>query len=133
MKWLPILCAAAAYWVLGFVWYSLLFGKVWAAALARHRGSEAAQPSGEMGAKLIGTFVSNLVAAAAMSYLFRRTGITDLDHAVRLGVAAGLGFAGTALTAAYIWQSKPTTVWFIDVGYNLVGCVIVALVLVSWP
>ena len=31
MNWLAILCAGVAYFFLGFVWYSLLFGKIWAA------------------------------------------------------------------------------------------------------
>ena len=37
MNWLAILCAGVAYWVLGFVWYSLLFGGIWGAEQERHR------------------------------------------------------------------------------------------------
>jgi cytochrome bd-type quinol oxidase subunit 2 len=133
MNWLAILCAGVAYWVLGFVWYSLLFGKAWAAELARHRGERPAPSGREMGAKMIGTFVCNLIAAGAMAYLFHRTGITDMSHAFRLAAAAGIGFAGTALTMAYIWESKPSKVWAIDVGFNFLGSVLLALILVSWP
>lgn len=132
MNWLAILCAGAAYWVLGYVWYSLLFGKIWAAEIVRHRGERAAPSSSEMGAKMIGTFISNLVAAGAMAYLFHRTGIADLSHAMRLAAAAGIGFAGTALTMAYIWESRPTKVWAIDAGYNFAGAILLALILVSW-
>jgi hypothetical protein len=133
MNWLAILCAGAAYWVVGYVWYSLLFGKVWAAELVRHRGERAAPRGGEMGAKMIGTFICNLIAAGAMAYLFKRTAIADMNHALRLGVTAGIGFAGTAITMAYIWESKPTKVWFVDAGYNFVGCILLAIILVSWP
>jgi hypothetical protein len=132
MNWLAILCAGAAYWVLGYVWYTLLFGKMWAAEQIRHRGDRQAPAGREMGAKLVGTFVSNLLAAAAMAYLIKRTAISDLSHALRLAAAAGIGFAGTALTMASIWESKPTRMWMIDVGYNFVGAVVLALILVSW-
>ncbi|MDQ2824797.1 MAG: DUF1761 domain-containing protein [Verrucomicrobiota bacterium] len=133
MNWLAILCAGAAYWVLGYVWYSLLFGKLWCAELIKHRGERPSPSGGEMAGKLISTFVSNLVAAAAMAYLFKRTGITDMSHALRLAAAAGIGFAGTAVTIVSIWESKPTTIWFIDVGYYFVGALLMAIIFVSWP
>ena len=108
VNWLTVICAGAAYWVLGFVWYTLLFGKVWAAELGRHRGERAAPSGGEMGAKMIGTLICNLIAAAAMAYVFHGMAVLNTTHALRLGAAAGIGFAGTAITMAYIWESKPT-------------------------
>ena len=62
MNWLAVLCAGAAYWVLGYVWYSLLFGKVWAASLKEYRGEPAASGGG-MAGKLILTFIANFVTA----------------------------------------------------------------------
>jgi hypothetical protein len=132
MNWLVILCAAVAYWVLGYVWYSLLFGKMWSAELIRHRGERAAPAPPEIAAKLIGTFVCNLIAAGAMAYVIHRTTLADLTHVLRLAIAAGIGFAGTAITMAYIWESKPTKVWFIDAGYNIVGCLLMALIIFYW-
>jgi hypothetical protein len=132
MNWLAILCAGAAYWVLGYVWYSLLFGKIWAAEQTRHRGERAAPGGGQMGAKMVGTFVSNLIAAGAMAYLFKRTGIADINHALKLAAATGIGFAGTAITVLCIWESKSTKVWMIDAGYNFVGAILLAMILVNW-
>jgi hypothetical protein len=64
MNWLAILCAGAAYWVLGFVWYSLLFGGIWGAEQVRHRGEGSAPARREFVGMLVATFVSNLVASA---------------------------------------------------------------------
>jgi hypothetical protein len=133
MNWLAILCAGVAYWVLGFVWYSLLFGKILAAEMKGYRGERAMPGAREMGANLVGTFVCNLVAAGAMAYLFHHGGIIDLNYAIRLGLIIGIGFAGTALTMNSIWESKPTKVWAIDAGYNVVGALLLAIILVSWP
>jgi hypothetical protein len=36
MNWLAIICAAVAYWILGWLWYSALFGKIWVAGLEQH-------------------------------------------------------------------------------------------------
>ena len=132
MNWLAILCAGAAYWVLGYVWYSLLFGKVWAAEQARHRGERSPPSGSEMVGKMAGTFICNFLAAGAIAYFLWKPGIFDLNHALRIGVAAGIGLAGSAITMVYIWESKPTKIWMIDVGFNFVGCLLVATILVSW-
>src|ERR1700730_2000676 len=116
LNWLAILCAGVAYWVLGFVWYSLLFGKIWAAEQTRHRG---APPSagGPMGPKLLSTFVSNLIAAAAMAYLLKRTGFTDMNHILKLGGATGIRFGGTAVHIFFVWELKAAKVWFIHLAF----------------
>jgi hypothetical protein len=133
MNWLAILCAGAAYWVLGYVWYSLLFGKLWCAELVRHRGERPAPSGREMASKLASTFVSNLISAAAMAYVLKRTGIADMNHAIKLAAATGIGFAGTAVTMISIWESKSTTMWFIDVGYYFLGAILLATIFVCWP
>src|ERR1700682_5070506 len=129
LNWLAILCAGVAFWMLGFVWYSLLFGKIWAAEQERHRGGQPCEPGG-MGLKLISTFVSTVIAAAAMAYLIRRTGSSDINHALKLAVATGLGFAGTAVTITCVWESKSTKLWFIVCGVFFVGEVLLAATLI---
>ena len=82
--------------------------------------------------KMAGTFICNLLAAGAMAYVLYKAQTPDMNHALRLGVAAGIGFAGTAITMAYIWEAKPTKIWVIDAGFNFVGCLLLAIILVSW-
>ncbi len=131
LNWLAILCAGAAYWVLGYVWYSLLFGKMYAAEQVRHRGERPA-PTGGMGPKLLSTFVLNLLTAAAMAYLISRTGFADMGHALKIAAATGIGFAGTAITMSSIWEGKSTKHWSIDAGYYFVGALLLAIILISW-
>lgn len=132
LNWLAILCAAIAYWVFGFVWYTLLFGKIWAAEQTQHRGKSPS--AGEsMGRSLISTFIAQLISAAAMAYLFKRTGTIDINHALRLAAATGIGFAGTTVTITSVWESKPTKIWFIDAGFYFIGAILLAIIFVSWP
>jgi hypothetical protein len=130
MNWLAIICAAAAYWVLGAIWYMALFGKTWAAAMQRH--GVTLQQSG-MAAKMIGNFIANLVAAIIMARLFERTPGIDLYHGFRLGLGLGVGFSATAITISYLWESKPFKIWLIDVIYYILGAVVMGLVLAAWP
>jgi hypothetical protein len=129
MNWIPIICAAAAYWIVGGIWYMALFGKMWAAGIEQH--GVKLERSG-MPAKMIGNFLCNLVAAVIMSRLIARTGITDLAHGLKLGAGVGLGFSATALTIQYLWESKPFKVWLIDASHNVVGCVVIGGILAVW-
>ncbi|MEP6602825.1 MAG: DUF1761 domain-containing protein [Spartobacteria bacterium] len=130
MNWLAILSAGAAYWVLGYVWYSFLFGRI--AAAEEGRDVNATRTGGEMGAQLVGTFVANVIAAGAMAYLIKRTGITDMNHALKLAAATGIGFAGTAITMSSIWEGKTTKNWMVDAGYYFAGAILLAMILISW-
>src|SRR5438067_8505903 len=104
MNWIAIICAAAAYWVIGAIWYMLLFGKMWAAAIQQH--GVKIDGSG-MGAKMIGNFICNFVAAAIMARLISRTGITELGYGLKLGAGVGLGFTRPELTDQKWWESEP--------------------------
>ncbi len=81
---------------------------------------------------LLATFVSNLVASAAIAYFLRRTGIVDLPHALKLGAGVAVGFSVTTLTVVHVWEQKSTKVWMIDASFHLIGCLIAAAILVSW-
>ena len=129
MNWLPIICAAAAYWIIGAIWYMALFGKIWAAGIQQHVVK--LEQSG-MAAKMIGNFLCNLVAAFIMARLIGRMGITDLAPGLKLGIGVGLGFAATALTIQYLWESKPFKVWVIDASHHVVGCAALGGILAVW-
>jgi hypothetical protein len=132
LNWIAVLCAGAAGWVLAAVWYSMLFGKIWAREQERHLG----RPCGagrSMPLMLVSTFVLNVMMATAMAYLIKRTGFADMNHAIKLAVATGIGFAGTALTIVSVWEGKPTKVWLIDTSYYLVSAIVLAAILISWP
>ena len=133
MNWLAILCAGGAYWFLGFVWYSLLFGGIWGAEQTRHQREVCTPGKGEFVGKLVATFISNLVASAAIAYLLHRTGTVDLTHALKLGGGLAVGFSITTLTVVHVWEGKSTKVWMIDASFHLIGCLIAAAILVSWP
>jgi biotin transporter BioY len=129
MNWLAIICAAVAYWILGWLWYSALFGKIRVAGSEQHGVK---LEKGGMAPKMIGTFIANLVAAMIMMRLIARTGIMDLAHGLKLGAGVGVGFSATAITIQYLWESKPFKVWLIDASYHFLGCILLGAILSAW-
>ena len=134
MNWLAIFCAALAYFVLGAVWYSLLFGKIWGAEQERHCGGAggAGPAAREFAGMLIANLVCNLVASAAIAFFIWSMGIEDLGGAIKLGAGLAAGFSITTLTIVHVWEQKSTKVWLIDASYHLLGCILAAAILVSW-
>lgn len=132
MNWLAVLVAGVAYWLLGMLWYSVLFGKIWSAGLEQ-QGVKLQEPTKpQLVTKLVATFVANLLTATVIGHFVRATEVASLLGAVHVGAALGLGVAGMALAVAYTWESKPVKVWVIDAAYHLLGCTACAVILTYW-
>ena len=129
---LPVLVAAAAYWALGALWYSVLFGGIWSKGLSS-QGIKLAKPTkGEMTSRFIGAFVANLVTAIAVAWIIQATGTQDSMRAVKIGLLAGVGFVGMALASAYAWESKPLANLLVDASYHTLGVILCAVIVTAW-
>lgn len=131
INWLAILVAAIAYFMLGAVWYSkALFGTKWAAVV----GLDMTDPNKSKGmAKMMtGTFVLILIACMGIAMLVARMDLSVLPSALKLGLITGICFATTAVSISFIYESRPTALYFIDCGYHLAGHLIAAIILVLW-
>ena len=51
---------------------------------------------------------------------------------VKLGLLTGICFATTAVAISFIYESRPTGLYFIDCCYHLLGHVIAAIIVVVW-
>lgn len=129
---ISVLGAGAAGWVLASVWYAALFGKIWGREMERHMGRSCSQGR-SLPLMLLSTFILNVVMAAMMDYLIHRLGVVDMNHVIKLAVATGIGFAGTAVTIISVWEGKPTKVWLIDTSYYFVNAILLAAILSRWP
>lgn len=131
INWLAILVAAIGYFMLGAVWYSKpLFGTKWAAVV----GLDMTDPNKSKGmAKMMtGTFVLILIACTGIAMLVARMDLSVLPSALKLGLITGICFATTAVSISFIYESRPTALYFIDCGYHLAGHLIAAIILVLW-
>lgn len=131
LNWLAILVAAVAYFMLGAIWYSkALFGSKWATVV----GIDMNNPDKKKGmAKMMaGTFLLIIVTCVALAVLVHRLELSVIASALKLGLITGICFATTAVSISFIYESRPTALYFIDCGYHLAGHLIAAIVLVVW-
>ncbi len=130
LNWLHVLVAAIAYFMLGAVWYSPLFGKKWVA----YQGIDVNNPDAKsgMGAIMAGSFILMAIATIALAVLVERLQLTQAISGVKLGLLTGLCFSATAISITYLYIKKPLGLHFIDGGYHIVGQIVAAIILCVW-
>ena len=92
--------AALAMFFVGFIFYGLLFTKVWQAS----RGLTEAQLQGQSPIWMIGGFVIELVAAFGIAWLMTQLEITELMPAITFGLVLGLLIGVPMRSYEYIYN-----------------------------
>lgn len=131
LNWLAVAVAALAYFMLGALWYSVLFGKAWIKAT----GIDVNNPDAKKGAGalMFMTFILEFVICIGLAMLVYRLGLTDgFKAGIKLGLVTGICFSATVIVISYMYQMKPRALSIIDAGYHLVGNIIAAVILCLW-
>ncbi|HUM48187.1 MAG TPA: DUF1761 domain-containing protein [Chitinophagales bacterium] len=127
LNWPMVLAATVAYFAVGAVWYTVLFGKYWARANKMDTGDR----SGMARYMIIGFLLTFLIVTCTGLLLnsIRCKELTDCFMRSYVMIAGFVvGFVGTALN----YTKKPLGIWFVDIGYHLIGILIAALILAKW-
>ena len=127
LNWLAILAAAASAFVLGGLWYSVLFANPWQrAAGLSDETIRASNPLVIFG----GAFVLSLVASAAFA-VFLGPGINAATGAL-YGFTAGLCWVTASLGITYLFERKPLILFLINGGYQTLQYTLIGAILGAW-
>ncbi|MBS1492402.1 MAG: DUF1761 domain-containing protein [Bacteroidetes bacterium] len=129
---LAVIVSGVAYWLLGAVWFSLIFGKTWGSELEKHGVKVSMPEKGGMAAKFIGTFVMETLVAFGCAFLVWYMKIVTVTQAIKLGLVVGIIFAALPMMIAYSWESRPMKLVLIDIGYPVIGITICMIILTIW-
>ena len=126
MQITSILIAGVAYFVLGGLWFTPLFGKQWDNAVGFERPIRW-RPSTIY---YIGPLAGCLVVSFAMSILFNIAQPESFQKAVALGLACGVGFGAaiTSVNAISPNMPRPGLYALVTGGYHAVGLVLVSAI-----
>jgi Protein of unknown function (DUF1761) len=134
INYVAILLTVIATFIFGFIWYTPLFGKVWARELGiqRDRKPTSAELGKGLGLNIIGNFLLAFVLAhnnAAWSFV---PGIADMPTAAVISNAAvftWLGFFVPVDLNRVAWEGRSWKLFFINTGYHLITLFIAATIL----
>jgi hypothetical protein len=135
---LAILVAVVVNFVIGFLWYTPLFGKIWGKEMGYDPNMKV---DGSVLAKgmifmVIGNFFFAWVFAhnmAAWEFVPGSTEMGIMSKVLSSAIFTWLGFYFPGLLGSIVWEKKSWTLFFINGGYHLVSLLVVAMILASWP
>ena len=129
-----IVIATVANFILGFLWYSPLFGKAWATEMGFDMSVK--PPAGTMAKgmilNVIGTFFLAYVLAhniAAWSFVPGISGMPMIGKIANSAIFTWLGFFVPVDLNAVAWEKKSWKLFFINTGYHLMMLVIASTIL----
>lgn len=132
INYLAVVVAAAVGFILGWIWYTPLFGKQWMAA----RGiteQQMADGQKNMARNMIVVALGILIMAWTLGVFAGYTHLATWMQGLKLGALAWFGFAFTiGLIDAVMTSGRKAAAFYIDAGYWLFTLVIMGMIITVW-
>ena len=117
INWLAVLLGALAFFLVGAIWYGVLFSKAWQKAVGM---SDEKIQSGNMALIFGLTFLAELVISLTLWHGIARSGASD-----RAVMMMAVGFGATIMVPAiginYLYLRKTFAHFLIDAGHFIAG------------
>jgi hypothetical protein len=122
INYLAVLAAGIAYFLLGYIWYQIIFrGLVY-----RELAAKVTAPD------LLITFVRGLVMAWALAELMALTGEHSWLGAMSLAVFAWFGFMATAQLSEKLFGGRSWRLYLVNTAYPLASLILSGTILSLW-
>lgn len=120
MAYLEILIGGVAAFLLGFAWYTALFGKMWQA----ETGITDEQAQSGLGMTHGLAFVMMCIMSYFINYMFNYHPIEQQTfvHGAFHGFLASIFLPAPAIAINYLYQKKSLKLFLIDAGYVIAFC-----------
>lgn len=124
-----VVVAAIAYWVLGAVWYGVVFNKPWMAlehvTVEQMKGASPVVP-------YVVSFVLELLIAYSLAQLCIWRNANTSGRGASVGVLVWIGFVGPIAFMTYMFEMRPKELFAINEFYPLAGLVLMGAILGGW-
>ena len=132
LNWLAVIVSGIAYWLLGALWFSALFGSTWSAEMQKIGIKIQPPQGGRMAAMYITTLLYNVLAALGVGILQVALGVTSMPSALKVGLVLGLLFAAVTQLQTTLWEGRSVKLMLIDALYPVLGILLCSAILVLW-
>jgi hypothetical protein len=128
-NYVAVFVSALAYWILGAVWYAVLFSKPWMAL--EHITDEQARSMNPVLPYII-TFVLNLLIAFVLAQICSWRNANTAARGAAVGVLLWIGFLGPVTYTTYMYEMRPKELFAINEFYPLAGLCLMGAILGAW-
>jgi Protein of unknown function (DUF1761) len=125
LKIVPVLLATLAFWLLGYLWYGVVFMDAWMAGHELPTDGE-----GGFDIYMIGGILTTLLQVIGIGLILKWKGVGDIMGAMKTALVIWLLIALPLMMYAYLYlPAHNSTLLMIDASHLLVGWVISAVIL----
>lgn len=128
VNYVSLLISALVQFVLGWVWYGMVFKKSWTALVTFKEGSKALSPAFSMAC----AFVANLILTFALAHLILLVSNPDFLSGASLGIVCWLGFMAAPLFTQHIMERRPANLFAINAAYWMLAMALAGGILAVW-
>jgi len=121
-----VFVAALAYWLLGAVWYGVLFSKPWMAL--ENISIEQAKSMNPVLPYVL-TFLLNLLIAYSLAQICIWRNANTVGRGASVGVLLWIGFVGPITFTTYMYEMRPKELFAINQFYPLAGLVLMGAII----
>jgi uncharacterized protein DUF1761 len=123
-----VIVCGVAYWLLGAVWYDVLFGKPW---MAYHQFTDAQINSFGYLPYVI-TLLLNLLIAFVLAQICTWRNANTAGRGGAVGILLWIGIVGPMSFTTYMYEMRPKGLFAINEFYPLVGLFLMGTILGAW-
>ncbi len=133
INYVAVIVAVVANFIFGFLWYTPLFGKVWAKEMGMD--PNASPDKGAMMKGMVIMVVGNLLLAYVLAHNIAAWGIVmpdaeKMNLILSTAFFTWLGFFVPQDLGAVAWEQKSWKLFFINTSYHLLSLILVAAILI---
>jgi hypothetical protein len=132
IDYIPVLLATIVSMVIGFLWFSALFGKVWMREMKFTAKDMAAAKKKGMGKNYMLVFITTFITAYVLAHFVQYLNLTTATAGLQLGFWIWLGFFATTQLGMVLWENKSWTLYIVTTLHNLVSLLVMSSILVAW-
>ena len=127
INYLAVLVAALSAFIIGGLWYSVLFAKPW---MVENGFDDEQLKKGNMGMIFGGSFILSFVISFVLVLFLGPE--RDALFGAMAGLLAGLFWVATAMGITYLFERKSLKLYLINAGYHVITFTVMGFILGVW-
>jgi hypothetical protein len=135
VNFVAVLAASVAAYVIGALWYTVLFGKQWMSLMGITEEMRKNPLPGRlsMGQSMTGGFVATVVMVFVLANFLPVGSALTVGIALNRAFLVWLGFIATLQLNGIFYEGRPFKLYIINAAHYLVAILVAAAVFAWWP
>lgn len=123
-----VLAAALVAFILGSLWYTVLFGKLW----MQLAGVKKDKKDPYLWVRFLVYMVGQFVMAFVLAHFLIFTNAVNYGEALTTAFWLWLGFIAPITIGGVLWEKKSINLFVLNNAYNLIALGLMSVILLAW-